>query len=369
MRLRSFIALAIPIGMAVASPDTAEAGTGLVTESVANYSACGDSTGVPNANTDANGFMNNLAGHSGFTRSFQLQDSLVYDSDFYDPEVTLSTGDHDTSYADATGNAITYYAGHGLGSSAPIVACNHDADCASVPSGFNGPGKCETYPRSNYENNSNGASPGICRWWYWDSFITCSPEDSHGGYVSYAQPRASGGGIAWGESANSGPWGGAGTNGGINALFASSSDAVGGGFWNQALEGVFAGIHMVGMTMPISGDTTVVADRGGTFSNFGAVNPNGSVGLAWTDNTMSTLSSSDGGSCGGISGAGGKGFNGCGCNVVLGVDSSATWAAWHATQEDWYDVQNDQYDVPAAGGYTLAHYSCNYAVNNYSFDN
>ena len=122
--------------------------------------------------------------------------------------------------------------------------------------------------------------------------------------------------------------------------------------------------------MPTGGDTTAATDRGQKFAMYAASNPNSSVGEAWA-NTISLLAYSQGQACYGQSapksdGYGGKGFNGCGCNLIFATDITGPAAVWRITGETWTDLMNDANDTYGSGWYSDT-YLCNYPQNQYPF--
>jgi hypothetical protein len=181
---------------------------------------------------------------------------------------------------------------------------------------------------------------------------TAGTFDRLNGVVNYTS-----GPIRWGESPSSGAWAGAGTDGGTNLVVLDISCGILPPFWYQALQNANAGVQLVATIMIAGGDTANVADRGATFSSFYRANENSRVSDAWL-NTMNALPSGEGGSCPG--GGGGHGVNGCGCNIIVGMDSTALRAS-QSMNETWVSLTNDANDALGNNFYT-ARWQCNYPL-------
>jgi hypothetical protein len=162
--------------------------------------------------------------------------------------------------------------------------------------------------------------------------------DKFGGSVNY-----SGGPIRWGESPESGDWAGAGTNGGTNLVVLDISHGVYPTFWYQTFRNASGGVHMIATIMTAGGDTANVADRGKTFASFYKQNEFNRVSTSWQE-TMNSLPANitDQSVC--PAGGGGHGFNGCGCNIIVGMDNSPK-RALGAMNEGWVHLANDRNDA------------------------
>ena len=181
--------------------------------------------------------------------------------------------------------------------------------------------------------------------------VTSGTSDANAGFINYTA-----GPVRWGESTNSGPWAGAGTNGGTNLVVLDISHGVLPTFWYQTLRNASAGVHMIATLMTGGGDTMNSAKRGSTFARMWAANPNGNAAQAWLD-TMSALPKSEGQPCGN---EGGHGFNGCGCHIVVAMDSTAQGAT-SKMNEDWIDLRSDERDAKGNNWYS-ARWQCNYTL-------
>jgi hypothetical protein len=73
---------------------------------------------------------------------------------------------------------------------------------------------------------------------------------------------------------------------------------------------------------------------------------------------MNSLPANEGGGCPG--GGGFHGFNGCGCNIIVGMDVSAARAA-ASMNETWVSLTNDANDALGNQFYT-ARWQCNYPL-------
>jgi hypothetical protein len=162
--------------------------------------------------------------------------------------------------------------------------------------------------------------------------------DQANGAVNY-----SAGAVAWGESSSSGGWRNAGTDGGTNLVILDASLGVLPTFWVRQTVQAMAGAHMLATIMPVTGDTAMVADRGGLFGGGWAQNPDGAVSTAWLT-TMNSIP--------------GSGINGGGCNFVIAYDNTPDGAARHLT-ENWTDLQNDSLDAKGSQFYA-ARWLCNW---------
>src|SRR5437773_12559281 len=134
----------------------------------------------------------------------RFTDGNVWDTDFID------RADWDSRNFDEPGTAISYYTGHGLitpyGENPPH-RCTSSTQCTTPPFGAALPGVCKAAGSPGY---APGDTPQCV--YYSDRILAVrGNNDQFGGQVNY-----SGGGVAWGESRNSGAWRGVGTDGGTN---------------------------------------------------------------------------------------------------------------------------------------------------------
>ncbi len=184
--------------------------------------------------------------------------------DFWDPDRVAGL---DTYYFDKLGTAFSMFSGHGLNpAGAPFpLPCQTSSACNSPPAGATFPSFCRKYP---------GSTTGDCTYHSYDRAIVPSSEGCR--YAGYSNT-----GAAWGESGFTGTWGGAGTNGGTNAVILDISHAHNS---NRTAEvwPAFAGIHMLLTPLNHTGDTGNFGHRGYWFAQFYYDNPYSSVAFSWT---------------------------------------------------------------------------------------
>jgi len=326
------------------SPVMAQTSTDIIVESVTDYGP-GDQlvNSIPNGDGFAQGM---LFPGSRFTAGARYTNSAVYDTDFVDPAAN-SVG-NDTTYFDRRNRAIAYFTGHGITDhGCSTVSCSTSAACTN-PATAQGGGAFRL--------------PGVCRFSPFDmprccymvdrQAVTRSPSDKLNGLVNYT-----GGPIRWGESPQSGGWAGAGTDGGANLVVLDISHGVLPPFWAETFVRANAGVQLIATMMTGGGDTSNVPDRGSTFASFFRANENSRVAEAWVQ-TMNSLPASEGGSCPG--GGGGHGFNGCGCNLVIGMDIDAARANASLT-ESWVHLTQDSNDA-LGNRFFAARWVCNYPI-------
>jgi len=300
----------------------------LVVSSVNSY-ATKNGPSLPNSIANGDGFIQGMTvPGSVWTLKDRDVDSQVDDMDFVD------ASNMDSINFDPPGAAISYFTGHGTcgpyGANPP-QRCTSTSQCTSPVPGTTLPGSCKFGP--------GDISQCVYRS---DRFLfTDSAFDRFSGQVDY-----SGGRIHWGESAQSGPWGGGGVDGGTNLVVLDISCGVLPTFWLQQLRPAMAGIHMLATIMPVTGDTANVATRGSAFGKSWAANPRGSVSQAWLT-TMNSIA--------------GSGINGGGCNFVIAFDASPQLVAGKI-DEDWSDLRNDARDATGNSSYQ-ARWLCNYPFN------
>lgn len=315
---------------------------------------------------EADGYRNGLLNASGtiFTAGQRYTDSLVWDSDFIDPDRTGSSLDHDTTYFDHAGSFSSYFCGHGscnddpaFNGAFPRQSCTASSQCTKPGSGMTLPGYCVG---SGPPNNN----PGTCFYAMDRNMIIASNANNHyGSWMNYSN----GARIKWGESTNSGGWSGAGTNGGQNFAIISNSCGLRPSLYWQETNRLFAGIHALGIIMPItSGSDDVDAPDRGTYVAQGyATNAFSSVGLSFID-ALNSMSQTEGWACGGgnYTYGGGHGIGGCGAQVIESVDVSPSLTNWHTLTESWVGMTLDSNDATGTG-YIGAYIVCNYDCNTY----
>jgi hypothetical protein len=328
----------------LASLAVAQTSTDLIIESVSDY---GPNDQLPNAVPNGDGFAKGmLFAGSRFTPGARYTNGAVYDTDFAD--TTVEPRGNDATYFDRRNRAIAFFTGHGIPDhGCSTMSCATSATCTK-PATATGGG----IPRL----------PGVCRFSPFDTprccymvdrqAVTNSVADKLNGLINYT-----GGPIRWGESPQSGGWAGAGTDGGANLVVLDISHGVLPPFWAETFLRANAGVQLIATMMTAGGDTASVPDRGAVFASFFRANENSRVAEAWVQ-TMNSLPASEGGGCPG--GGGGHGFNGCGCNIVIGMDISAARANASLT-ESWVHLTQDSNDA-LGRNFFAARWVCNYPI-------
>jgi hypothetical protein len=316
---------------------------GLAVESVDDYSRFGPGASLTNSVANGDGFIRGMTGAgSPWELKTKLTNQSVWDTDLIDGNSPNASFGEDHKYFDQPGVAISYFTGHGIGThGCSTTPCTTTSACTTPVPGARLPGTCRFSPFDK---------PRCC-YMVDRAAVTSGQFDANGGIVNYT-----GGQVRWGESATSGAWAGAGTNGGTNLVVLDISHGVLPTFWFETLRNANAGVHMIATLMTGGGDTANVPDRGSTFARLWAANPNGNVAQAWLD-TMSALPKGEGSPCGN---QGGHGFNGCGCHIVVAMDSTPQGAA-SKLNEDWLDLRSDDRDAKGNGWYS-ARWQCNYTL-------
>lgn len=314
---------------------------GIVVESVNNFGGSGD---LSNSVANGDGFVQGTVfPGSQFFLSARWTDGTVYDTDLIDPEINPLG--NDTNNFDKPGTAISYLTAHGIAThGCSTQACTSTSQCQAPATG-------------------GGRLPGTCRFSPFDTPRCCymvdrqavvhGSGDRFGGLVNYTN-----GLVRLGESPESGGWAGAGTNGGTNVAVFDISHGILPTFWTQTMLNANAGVQLILTIMTAGGDTANVSQRGSTFASFFRANPNASVADSWR-NTMNSLPANLGGSCPG--GGGGHGFNGCGCNIAVGMDKTQGRAE-ASMRESWVSITNDNNDALGNQWVTVV-WQCNYPLS------
>jgi len=333
------ILLALPLA---AIPSNAQTSTGVAVESVNNYGIC---CSLSNSIANGDGFIQGMVfpGSRWYLASRWI-DGAVYDTDFADGEVNAQGIDQ--IYFDRAGTAVSYFTGHGIithGCSAQ--SCTTTSACMSpnIAAGERMPASCRFSPLDN---------PRCC-YMVDRAAVTQGSGDRFNGIVNYT-----GGPIRWGESPQSGPWAGAGTNGGTNLVVLDISHGILPTFWYPTLRNANAGVQLIATLMTAGGDTANVAQRGATLASFYRANEWTRVSTSWKD-TMNSLPSSLGLPCA-QTGGGGHGFNGCGCHIIVGMDITLE-RALGSMREGWVHLADDSNDA-FGNQFFAAEWLCNYPV-------
>jgi hypothetical protein len=330
----------------------AQTSTGIVVESVDDYGGgaqCNNPPNLCNSLANGNGFMQGMVfPGSRWHENALWGNGTVYDIDFVESAIDSQGGDQ--LNFDIPGTAVSYFTGHGTCNAgcSNTVSCTTTSACTTpnAAAGERMPGSCRFSPLDN---------PRCC--YMTDrQAVTHGSSDKFGGIVNYSS-----GPIRWGESPQSGGWAGAGTNGGTNLVVLDISCGILPTFWYQALQNANAGVQMIATIMVAGGDTDNVADRGATFATFYRANENARVSDSWLD-TMNALPANEGSACPdvGLGAGGGHGFNGCGCNIITGMDSTKDRADT-SMNESWVTLANDSND--ALGNlWMTVRWQCNYPL-------
>jgi hypothetical protein len=314
---------------------------GIVTEAVDTGYGTGTCAGPPLSNrvSNASQFRTELLKDARWQAGSNFTNASVWDTDFYDPDLGTST-DGDTTNFDRQGTAISYYSGHGVCTpqASPSQSCSRGSDCTHPPAGVS-----SSFARCVVQTPGVSSS-AVCRYSNDVELYVCGSSDRHNHVVDVTSGR-----IAWGESASSGAYRAAGTNGGTNLVVLDASCATNPNAGAQ-LFNAYAGVHLIATTMNITGDVADVGDRGVSFAKFYAANPTGSVAHAWAESINSVAGTL-------------HGYNGYGANYVQSYDVSVTEAVWKTEQENWIGLTDDRHDS-VGGGYYSSLYQCNYDCHN-----
>ncbi len=344
--VQSFIKLsvflcALSAGLLSAAQPLHADSKGIVVESVNNFGGSGD---LSNSIANGDGFIQGMVfPGSQFFLSARWTDGTVYDTDFVDHEINALGNDNGNF--DKPGTAISYLTAHGIGAhGCSSQACTSTSQCQSpnAAAGERFPASCRFSPFD---------SPRCC-YMVDRAAVVRGTGDRFNGVINYT-----GGPVRWGESPQSGGWAGAGTNGGTNVVVLDISHGILPTFWYPTLRSANAGVHLILTLMTAGGDTANVAQRGATFASFFRANPHSSVAESWKA-TMNSLPANLGGSCPG--GGGGHGFNGCGCNIAVGMDKTADRAAV-SVRESWVSITNDNNDA-IGNQFFVWRAQCNYTL-------
>jgi hypothetical protein len=312
---------------------------GLAVESVNSYPKY-PGYSLSNSIANGDGFIKGMTvDNSPWELKWRWVDNDVWDRDLSDGDLVWYGIDN--LYFDQPGVAISYFTGHGISDhGCSGQSCTTSSACTTPGPGARFPGICRFNP---------GAP--LCCYMVDRAAVTDSSFDAANGVINYSS-----GPIRWGESPESGGWAGAGTNGGTNLVILDISHGVLPTFWYETLRNASAGVHMIATLMTAGGDTANIADRGATFARMWAANPMGNVAQAWLD-TMSSLPKESGMACGN---EGGHGFNGCGCHIVVAMDSTPQSAA-SKINENWLQLRDDKRDAKGNDWYS-ARWQCNYTL-------
>ncbi len=280
---------------------------------------------------------------------------------------------------------VSYFSGHGsLDNGSPNAdgvsetPCNKDSECtASIPAGFYAPALCRSFPGSL---PAGDAHKGVCRYNNYRYLLTSTYGDNPGptgplyGKAKFDnQTNISGGQVRLGESPFSGDWAGVGTNGGVNWVIFQAENVIEPALFASEWGRMFSGVHAISATMNVTAanPNAAVPITSGVYYDTKRViaamfqfnaNADASISLAWNVATVG-LPAVDGTACGkaDFSQGGRQGYNGCGCQVTMVVDSTQALALNRITNETFNQViQDDSKDIKAANYYNYR-FVCNYS--------
>jgi hypothetical protein len=336
---------------------SAVAGNGIVLEWVDDYS---DPTCVKPSliNDQANvaGLINNMNSGSGVSWPLWVNwgNQSVWDRDFVDSD--LAASGQDNVGFDPPGAAISMFSGHGT--------CNDFNISGNTCSAGNASSRCTTPNVAMGQSTAAvsctkgpNRSTGTCLYRAPKSILTCSSSDAFGHAATFSN-----GLVRFGESATSGGWAGAGTNGGVNFAILDISCPVRPGLEGAMMWNAFAGVHSIATIMPTTWDSDTRDDglRGFNFARGWRANNNSSIVMSWLNGINNDPF---GGRCNGTSsGYGGIGaatVNGCGAYWAGTVAQSQAYAQLLNSSETWVQAQNDNAD-PTGAAWMSVSYMCNY---------
>ncbi|MCY0997360.1 DUF6345 domain-containing protein [Myxococcus sp. MISCRS1] len=319
---------------------SAHAQTGITIEAVNRYS-CGT---LFNNIANVDNFRNRMLSIPGYTAGLRYTDGLVWPTDFTDPQRV--SGGSDTLYFDRSGDAISYFSGHGTCDDHSNTPCTSRASCPDVAGTDK---RCLRFSENPLAGRCVYSRPRS---------IVVDRTGSACQSVNYSS-----GPVAWGESPTAGGWAGAGTNGGINLVVIDNSCGITPDLFFPNVLGSFAGVSTVALIMPtrVGDDTADVANRGQSFADRYVANPNSAVAPSWAESINSVTG---GTSC--AFGGGGHGIVGCGANIALSVEINQARAEWANRTENWGQLRDPGND--SFGNQWMAWiFTCNYDCNSHPF--
>jgi hypothetical protein len=280
----------------------------------------------------------------GYTAGVRFTDSLVWPTDFTDPERV--SGGADTFNFDRPGDAIAYFSGHGTCNDQSSTACTSGAACPDVAGAQK---RCLRFAENPLQGRCAYSRPRS---------IVVDRTGTSCQSVNYTSD-----GVAWGEGTMFGAWAGAGTNGGVNLVVIDNSCGVTPDLYIPELLSAFAGVSTIALIMPtqVGSDTADVSDRGRAFADRYVANVNSAVGPSWTDAINSVTG---GGSC--AFGGGNHGIVGCGAHIAISLEVNSARADWANRIETWGQLRDPANDGIGQGWMSWI-YTCNYDCNAHGF--
>lgn len=336
------------------------ANTDAVAEGVDDYTFyCGNSgCNTTCYSNETTGFYNTItASGTPWTQGNFFFNNSVFDTDFYDPDITGNSVDNDTDNFDPSGSAFSFVCAHGsctgsLGD-ASSSGCTVDADCPGLGNG----GYC---PKLNYATGETG----LCINQTARVLITSSSFSSHNNLVVYGTSYGGSANLSFalGEDTNSGTFDNAAENGGVNIAMITNSCGMRGPYIYNYNSRFIAGVHELFMNMPAANvllangtqnysDTLDWASRGSYVANAAVTNPNGAASDAWlavAENVDNSYTASVNGST-----------HNEGANIVMASDVSCDAADARVTGETWSGTLNESNDT-TSNACEVAYWACNY---------
>ena len=335
----------IPCGLIIAAlccalPSVWAQETGISIEAVDNYSCGALSNNIANVDN----FRKQMLSISGYTTGVRWTDGNVSPTDFIDPE--LVPGGNDTANFDRSGDAISYFSGHGICDDQTDTACTSTAGCPDI-SGLEK--RCLRHTDSPLQGRCVYSRPRN---------IVVDKTGTSCQLVDYSTN-----GVRWGEDPSAGSWAGAGTNGGINLAVIDNSCGITPDLYMPELLNAFAGISTIALIMPtrVGDDTADVPNRGRAFADRYVANVNSAIAPSWTDAINSVTGGS---SC--AFGGGNHGIVGCGAHIAISVGVDQAHADWANTIETWAQLRDPANDATGSNSMSWI-YTCNYDCNNHPF--
>jgi hypothetical protein len=338
---RRALAAAVAIAATVCG-HVAEAYNGVVLETVSDYTRVSNGSTINNtdANTEGAGFWNAMTVSSTWQAQIWFEDASVFDTDFYDPDLTGGQFDNDTNNFDPIGAGLSYFIGHGFCDDITNTACTSDANCGANA-------YCPNFPLSGQTAACIIESPRTM--WVSSYAAQHNNQVTYGAKSTNPQPLA----LALGEDANSGSWAGVGTNGSTNIAIITNSCGMRFRYRTQDQNRFFAGVHEVMMNMPVGNihsspsssfsDTLQWSARGSTLANLILTNVNAPASSAWLTPSFTN-----------------NNYSGAGANIISAFDSTATAVTSRMSGETWAQSTSETRDA-TSGAVGTYWYTCNFS--------
>ncbi len=324
------------------APGVIRANAGISIEAIDAYPNCNP---LANNKANADGFRNRMTSIAGYTNGIRYVDSLVYLTDFLDPDRPGGSGGRDHSNFDRQVDAISYFSGHGSCNDQTLTTCAGDADCPLL-AGLNA--RCTRFSESPLSGKCEYSRPRV---------LLANKNGNPCNTLNYST-----GGVAFGES-DSFPWAGMGIDGGINFAIMDVSCAITPTFYVEQTINAFAGMSTAAFIMPtrVGSDTVDVSNRGRAFADRYVANPNSAMAVQWA----ASINSVTGGSACAF-GGGSHGIAGCGAHIAISSDSNDANAQFSNRTETWIQYRDENNDARGTGSAAWI-LTCNYDCNTHDF--